>query len=156
MGALSFMGQFVPKVQAGLKRKPGGKRQSIRNFRKRPLKVGEWLALYFAQRSKWCKKLGESEITEVQIVQVSEKRIRIFDFRNDYQRNIRWDLVAQNPRRLKEFLQRLKVAKSISQEAELNAFAEADGFKDWETMKRWWKLTHGPDALPYTGNLYKW
>lgn len=156
MGALSFKGQFVPKVIAGLKHKPGGKRQSIRNFRKRPLKVGEWLALYFAQRSEWCQKLGESTVVEVQIIQVTEKRIKIYDFRNDYQRNIRWDLVAKNPRRLKEFLQRLKLVRSIYQADELNAFAKADGLRNWETMKRWWKLTHGPDALPFTGNLYKW
>jgi hypothetical protein len=158
MGALSFMGQFVPMVELGLTNPthPDAKRQSIRNFRRRPLKVGERLYLYFAQRSKWCKKLGEDSVKNVFIVHITDKRIRILDFRNDHQRNIiNWKAVAEDPRRLKEFIKRLKVVKSITDQSELNTFAKADGFTDWETMKRWWKITHGT-PLNFYGNLYKW
>jgi hypothetical protein len=154
MGALSFMGQFVPMVEAGLKNEPGGKRQSIRNFRRRPLKVGETLSLYFAQRSKWCRKLGTDKIKDVFIVQIAEKYVKIYAFRWDWQRNARWDLM--DAIFLKKAMMSLKLVGVYKKIDELNSFAQADGFKDWETMKRWWIQTHGRDALPFNGNLYTW
>jgi hypothetical protein len=135
MGALSFKGQFVPKVQAGLKNKPNGKRQSIRNYRKRPLKVGETVYLYFAMRTKWCKKIGESIIKSVQDILITEKGVTVYNILSDG---------------------RLKFSRAYTSKATLDKFAKSDGFRNWETMKRWWKLTHGPEALPFRGNLYKW
>lgn len=128
MGALSFKGQFVPKVIAGLKHKPGGKRQSIRNFRKRPLKVGEPVYLYFAMRTKWCKKIGESVIKSVQEIRIDENEVTVYDI-----------LIPRDQR----FFIMLKFNRAYKTKAQLDRFAKADGFRNWETMKRWWKLTHG-------------
>jgi hypothetical protein len=137
MGALSFKGQFVPKVSAGLRGRKNGKRQSIRNYRKRPLKVGEKVYLYFAMRTKWCKKIGESVIKDVRDILITETSIYIFELENGKRKNGG------------EFIQ-------YTSKRTLDKFAQADGFRSWEVMKRWWKLTHGPDALPFRGNLYKW
>ena len=154
MGALSFKGQFVPKIEAGLKRKPGGKRQSIRNFRKRPLWPGERLVLYFAQRSKWCKKLGETKIDKVYVISIDEHIIKVYMFQNPDQFQWRWDLMSKEV--VTKSLKKLELYYTLSEPEILNVFSQHDGFKDWETMKRWWKLTHGPECFPYFGNLYKW
>jgi hypothetical protein len=158
MGALSFKGEFVPKVEIGLTNPshPDAKRQSIRNFRKRPLKVGEWLALYFAQRSKWCRKLGESAVANVYVIRITESFIKVYSFRWSYQINQRWDLIALDPERLEKEIRLLKLENHYKKTIDLNAFAKADGFRDFETMKRWWKITHKLKEIFYTGNLYKW
>ncbi len=135
MPAFSFKGQFVPKVKAGLKNKPGGKRQTIRNYRKHPGKVGQIAYLYFAMRTIWCTPLGEAVIKSVQDVLITEKSITVYD-------------ILDNGK--------LKFSRAYKSKRTLDKFAKADGFRNWETMKRWWKLTHGPDALPFRGNLYKW
>ena len=44
--------------------KDGSKAQTVRHRRKYPTKVGDWLALYWKQRSPECEKLGESVCTE--------------------------------------------------------------------------------------------
>ena len=36
---------------------------------------------------------------------------------------------------------------------DLDAFAWADGFKDWEDMRTWFRATHG---LPFHGDLVMW
>jgi hypothetical protein len=46
--------------------------------------------------------------------------------------------------------------KEITDVEKLNAFAYDDGFANWEEMKRWWKLTHGPKCFPFVGQLIKW
>lgn len=38
-------------------------------------------------------------------------------------------------------------------DSELDAFAEADGFRNWPFMKTWFKKQHG---LPFSGDLIKW
>jgi hypothetical protein len=157
MGALSFMGQFVPLVKLGLTNPthPDAKRQSIRNFRRRPLKVGERLYLYFAQRSKWCEKLGEDSIKDVLIVHINNNHVKLYTFRWEWQKAMRWDLIAKDPEKLKKAIKLLKTFKTLKAKFKLNEFAKADGFTDWETMKRWWKITHGT-PLNFYGNLYKW
>lgn len=148
------MGQFVPKVEAGMRNEPDGKRQSIRNFRRRPLKVGERLCLYFAQRSKWCKKLGESKVNAVHVIVIKEKSVSVYEFRNDEQS--KWPWHEWNPIQVAHYIKRLKLLCKSTNIEELNAFAQSDGFENWCIMKRWWKITHGSQALPYAGNLYKW
>lgn len=130
MGALSFKERFVEPVLAGLQKKKGGKRQSIRNFRKRPLKVGERVVLYYAQRTKWCRRLGEDVIKSVDVVLIH----------NDFIQVIRDG----------------KVHEVYNSKKELNGFARADGFMDFLDMKAFWIKEHGPSPFPYSGNLYKW
>lgn len=49
---------FREKIELGLKR------QTIRKLRKRPIKVGDKLYLYWKLRTKQCEKLGEATCTE--------------------------------------------------------------------------------------------
>lgn len=137
MGALSFKKQFIKPLQLGLKNKKGGKRQSIRNFRKRPLKVGETVYLYFGMRTKHCKKIGESVIKYVQRICIKKDHIKIYV----YCEKCEW----------------WKLDKWITGN-DLNTFAKADGFKDFEDMKSFWIKEHGKkgNPFPYNGNLYKW
>lgn len=141
MGAFSFKERFVEPVLAGLQRKKGGKRQTIRNFRKRPLKVGERVVLYYAQRTKWRRRLGEDVIKSVDVVHIHKDFIQVV---NDG-----------------------KILAVYNSKKELNAFARDDGFKDFEDMKEFWQAEHGQRSVvgkkslvhspfPYSGNLYKW
>ena len=38
-------------------------------------------------------------------------------------------------------------------DTELDAFAEADGFRNWPFMMTWFQKQHG---LPFSGDLIKW
>lgn len=54
-----------------------------------------------------------------------------------------------------------KASKFYSTKAELNRFARADGFTDFDDMKAFWIEQHSKKGeckspFPYTGNLYKW
>lgn len=140
MPALSYKGRFVDYVEAGLKkgrRKKGEriKRQTIRNFRAYPIKPGDILYHYFAQRSKYCRKLGESVCKSAQKIVIRANSITLFNGVDD----------AGHYDKL--------VCPYV---AILNAFAYADGFANWEEMVRWWRLTHGPKCFPFTGQLIKW
>jgi len=137
MPALSYKGRFVEYVEAGLKPQRNGKRikrQSIRNFRKYPVKPGDTLYHYFAQRTKFCRKLGESICESAEKIIIREKSITFFS------RVLGSKPVKCNYRSL----------------VMLDAFAIADGFENWREMKLWWKLTHGPDCFPFVGQLIKW
>lgn len=122
MAALSFKGRFVELIQQGKKK------QTIRNFRKYPIKAGETLYLYYGMRTKHCTKIGEEICKSIQKVTISTIGIHIF-----------YDKIPR--------------PKSLIMIEDVDAFAQADGFKDWEEMKRWWSMTH---ELPFTGQLIKW
>jgi hypothetical protein len=125
MAALSFKGRFAELIVEGKKT------QTIRNFRKHPIKVGERLYLYYAMRTKFCKKLKEAICGSVDKITIRKKSILI-----------------HHPEKSK----RLK----ITEKEKLDRFAVADGFKDFEEMQRWWTLTHGPKCFPFTGQLISW
>lgn len=38
-------------------------------------------------------------------------------------------------------------------DSQLDAFSQADGFRNWPFMKTWFEKTHG---LPFSGDLIKW
>ncbi len=121
MPTLSFKAQFVDKIE---RRK---KTQTIRNYRKHPIQAGDHLYLYYAQRSKWCRKIGEAECLSVSSITITADSIQI-------------GLVGQ-----------------IRTDAEwLNNFSKADGFKSWEEMKSFWIDNHGPDCFPFRGVLIRW
>lgn len=133
MPALSYKGRFVEYVEAGLKpdREPGEriKKQTIRNFRKYPVKPGDTLYHYFAQRTTFCRKLGESICKSADVITIRERSVTI------------------------KYSSGVMVMKS---KGWLDAFAYADGFANWREMKLWWKLTHGPKCFPFTGQLIMW
>lgn len=105
----------------------GTKGGTIRNYGKRnPVLPGQILYLYFGMRTKYCRKIKEAPCVEVWDITVTEK-----------------DAV-------------LKAGESqvwIVHPDTLNQFAVSDGFKDWETMKRYWQLNGG---LPFKGFHARW
>ncbi|HEY3406451.1 MAG TPA: hypothetical protein VGK59_23850 [Ohtaekwangia sp.] len=142
MPALSYKGRFVEYVEAGLKPKPKKderiKRQTIRNFRKIPVKKGSKLYHYFAQRSaEYSRKLGESICTSCRNVILNHKVA----------------LVANQESGTPDWKGSYTEIKTAE---ELDRFAYEDGFANWEEMRKWWVLTHGPDCFPFFGQLIKW
>jgi hypothetical protein len=133
MPSLSYKGRFVDYVEAGLNEnaKPTDriKRQTIRNFRKYPVKPGDTLYHYYAQRTKWCRKLGESICKSADQITIRANSVRI---------------------------KHANGVHIITNKGSLDAFAYADGFANWREMIRWWKLTHGPKCFPFTGQLIMW
>lgn len=146
MAALSYKGRFVEYVENGLnefsssKKIVRVKKQTIRNFRKHPIKVGETLYHYYGMRTKWCKKLGESICTSVHKIVIRKKSITIL-FRGP-------DVRACGGK--------INIAAKLTTKTELDSFAYADGFDDWETMRKWWSITHGENCFPFVGQLIKW
>ena len=121
MPAFNFKGQFVERIQDGSK---GG---TIRKHgKRRPVREGQTLFLYYGQRTKWCKKIMEAPCVEVWAIAISEYGIGMI----------------RNHKRVK-----------LDTITELNRFAVSDGFPDWATMKRYW-LMH--DGLPFEGFHVRW
>jgi len=139
MPSLSYKGRFVEYVEAGLQKPlPKGKRikrQTIRNFRKHPIKPGDTLYHFYGMRTKWCRKLGESICKTSQVVRIAKTEVTVYD-------------------RLENG--RLKFNRAYKGTKKLNLFAIADGFSEWTEMRMWWVVTHGAKCFPFTGNLIKW
>lgn len=101
----------------------GAKRHTIRAERKRPIKVGDKLYMWWKSRSpKEKEKLGESTCTNVLPIFINHDGVNIDE-------------------------------KIIINKAELDNFAIADGFDDWQHMRSWFCDAHG---LPFTGVLIQW
>lgn len=113
MAILSFKKRFAGKVRNG------SKRQTIRAFRKYPITPGETLYLYTALRTKWAKKLREVKCKSVEPITIflNSGTITIGYHDTGYQ--------------------------IFNTTSELNTFAQADGFKNWEDMKAFWIAEHG-------------
>ena len=106
----------------------GRKRQTIRAFRVIPIKPGDMLYLYTGLRTKYARKLGQYPAKSVELIHMH------FNTKND-------DVVI-----LKETV--------YSTQTELDQFAQADGFDDWQDLKAWWKKTHNKKV--FKGTLTKW
>jgi len=122
MPALSFKAQFAPLVESGQKR------QTIRAWRKRPIKVGQRLYLYAGMRTKACRKLGESECTEAIPIEIQ---------------GYSWDARLGQVVLWHEFL---------LWQYEVRQIAVADGF---ETVEEFFKF-FSPDGEKFEGQLIKW
>jgi hypothetical protein len=122
MPILSFKKQFVPEILS--KRK----QQTIRAFRKYPIKSGDKLFLYTALRTKYAKKIGEAICQQSSVIEIKNNSVKI---------HVGTDKLV-----------------SVTYQANLlNHFAKQDGFKDWTEMKTFWLTTHG---LPFKGTLITW
>lgn len=106
----------------------GKKTQTIRKTNR--FKVGDTLQLYTGQRTKACRKLGEAVVIHVCKVIISEDWIETSSSAGTI------DFGAED-----------------TQEA-LNAFAQKDGFKDFEEMKAFFVAQYGD--LPFEGYLIQW
>jgi len=141
MPAFSYKERFVDFVEEGLRLKPRKgkrvKRCTIRNFRKHVTKKGDTLYHFFALRTKWCRRLGTSICKSNRNIIINHHAIFIAKEESGYPE---WKGSYQE----------------IKKPDELNAFAYADGFEDWEHMKRWWIMTHGPGCFPFVGTHTQW
>ena len=133
MAILSFKKRFAGKVRNG------SKRQTIRAFRKYPIVPGETLYLYTALRTKWAKKLREVKCKEVLGIRIflNSGTITLSGIGYGY--------------------------RMLNTTQELNTFAQADGFKNWEDMKVFWVAEHGVKKgkrkvilTKFEGILIKW
>lgn len=109
MAALNFHERFADKVESG------EKTQTIRAFRKIPIKVGEILYLYTGLRTKHARKLGEGKCTSNGVIEIRSDAIYI----------------------------RRRSSKVWIGGKKLDQFARSDGFESWEDMKKWWLNVHG-------------
>jgi hypothetical protein len=123
MAILNFKKRFAPKV------KSGKKRQTIRAFRKYPIKVDERLYLYTGLRTKSTQKLRE-----VTCISVEHIEIRF------YARRLPVVIISNC---------------AIWEPNGLNEFAKADGFQDWLDFQNFWFQEHGPLKV-FKGTLIKW
>jgi hypothetical protein len=69
MPAYSFMAKFVPYVESGVKT------HTIRGKRKHPPRVGQTAYLYTGMRTKGCRFLLKSPITQVDEIRIKEEGV---------------------------------------------------------------------------------
>lgn len=121
MPSLGFAAQFASSVESG------SKLQSIRAPRKRPIKVGDWLALYTGMRQPTCRKLGEAVVESVEEIAIGP-----------YYTNGNSCIAIEHT--------------TLGAEA-ANRIARADGFASWIELADWFDRTHG---IPFSGHLIRW
>ncbi|KKL90115.1 hypothetical protein LCGC14_1907900 [marine sediment metagenome] len=125
MALINFQSQFAKAVEDGTKR------QTIRAHRKYPIKTGEMLHLYTECRTKKARKLKSIICLSVQNIIISELQYEV-------------QIPGEDGFVPIHYLDCLDC---------LDRFAQADGFKNWILMIRWFANTHG---LPFKGTLIKW
>jgi predicted transcriptional regulator len=110
------------------------KRQTIRAVRKYPIVPGETLYLYTGLRTKYCEKLREVKCKSVELIHI----------------HINSGII-------------ILPEQTFNTTKELNSFAKADGFTDWEDMKAFWLQEHGVKKgnrkvilRKFIGILIKW
>lgn len=123
MPAFSFKSQFIPKIEEGTK---GG---TIRKYGKRPpVREGQPLMLYYAMRTKWCKKIKDGTCVELWHVIIKATSIKLSRGAVTFTLDERTSL------------------------SELHQFAVSDGFADWWDMKEYWR----DEGFPFDGFHARW
>lgn len=120
MPSLNFKGQFVDKIIQG------AKTQTIRKYRRFPIKKGDKLYLFTGLRTKWVKKLGEANCSDVFDIKILPDCSVMIKMENDED----FKLIDAN-----------------------EAWVSADGFTSVEQFYKFWRLT---DTLPFSGQLIFW
>lgn len=133
MVAYSFQRQFIAPIVSGRKR------QTIRARRKRHARKGEALQLYTAMRTKNCRLIGRAICASVEGVRL------------DFVKNsvAWWALDAEGP----------DDAGIYTSRADLDHFAQQDGFKNWAEMRAFWDAEHGDEGNTigyFEGVLISW
>lgn len=126
MVAYSFKIRFVHSIVSGRKT------QTIRAPRKRHARVGEVMQLYTAMRTKQCRPIGVAVCETVDAVTLrfgdgGIGRLGSVEFEGEKRRTTA---------------------------ANLDAFAQRDGFESWSDMSAWWRISHGPGD--FTGLVIRW
>lgn len=139
----------------------GTKRQTIRSRRKHAPRVGQRAALYYAMRTKWCRKIKDETITKVVTLIIAtnaktdQPEIILFDRRLE---NLEFQLRDGNIHLL------TKAQATVLRGVGADSLAWSDGFRpdgsslanpagSWELMRRWWAQTH---ELPFIGDVIFW
>lgn len=104
----------------------GTKRQTIRADRKRHARAGEQLQLYTGMRTKHCQLIGRAECLSVWPVTLILREVH--------------SVVLEGFREIY---------------GDLDAFARADGFKDWAELAGFWAANH-PGVEIFDGVLIRW
>jgi hypothetical protein len=101
----------------------GSKTQTIRKPRKYPIKLGDRLQLYWQQRTKNCELLLSACCFACIQIYIYPDGAKLLSFDG-------WEPIEN-----------------------LDQFAIADGFNNWQEMRDWFDKAHG---LPFNGVLIKW
>lgn len=112
----------------------GTKSQTIRADRKRHARPGEMVQLFTGMRTRQCRRLGESQCVEVLPV--------------------RFGFSRRGAAELMQVGERYLITG-----AQMDAFAQADGFADLAAMVGFWWAEHPPDGgnvLTFEGVLIHW
>ena len=120
MVAYSFQGRFVAPIQAGVKQ------QTIRGKRRRHVKQGETIQLFYGLRTKYCTRIGTATCAGISRITVWLDQARIQAADQEYQNR-----------------------------ADLDEFARSDGFRDWPDMLAFWR-EHHPNLEIFDGFLIRW
>jgi hypothetical protein len=123
MALLGFKKMFVAPIRKG------EKAQTIRGFRKVPIKTGERIFMYTGLRTKHCKKICEAICIGQAWIRIAHNKVAIGA----------WE---KNPKLF------------LDMRSELNSFAHHDGFTGWEDLKQFWIKEHGKDCFPFKGVIY--
>jgi hypothetical protein len=140
MVAYSFKRMFVPAIRIGLgldpvDPEPGArrpKRQTIRANRYRHARPGEQLQLYTSMRSRLCELIGKARCTQTPAIAIRFPK----------------------PYRKVESVH-VSGGETIRGAAALDAFAQSDGFADWQSFREFWAENH-PGVLDFGGVMILW
>lgn len=125
MVAYSFQRRFIAPIEAGTKS------QTIRAVgKRRHAKTGDVLQLYFGQRTQYCRKIiADRPCTRVERVRINH--------------GLKTVVLGEDGGPL------------LMRKWDLDLFAIADGFKDWEDLAQFWATFH-PGVSFFDGLLIGW
>ncbi len=148
MPLYGFKERFCPFVMDGTKK------QTIRAYRKRPTRPGDFAYLYYGLKTKYAKRLLEPQkIKEVKTVVIMKDCILVLD--TDKLSEAEAALIISG-----KFPKGKMNHQVLMHEGELNDFAWSDGFRFDDVEQRYgcfrlMKMYFG-NSLPFVGNLIKW
>lgn len=135
---LGFQKQFVADVLSGKKK------QTMRDLRKRPFRPGDDLQMYHGLRTKQCQKLGDSVCTVTKEIVVRSMESTV----NKGSWPMWKSSIYTNHNYLNDNNLNLKLCL-------YDAFARADGFRDFNNMCDWIFKTH-PKCRHDEGKGFTW
>ena len=160
MPAYSFKERFVPMVL------DGSKPHTIRSRRKKGFaKIGDTLYLYFAMRTKWCRKLREEKCVDVRTIIIYKLKTRKEEYGIIlYDERLQDDEIIYNRKGVYKRTKAPHIDRTLLHPQDADTLAWRDGFRPegstlenpagaFELMMRWWQQTH---VLPFVGDIIYW
>ena len=137
MVAYSFKARFEAPILAGLKHgclTPEMKRHTIRADRRRHVRSGEAIQLYYGMRTRQCRLIGVGICTWVAPIYM---------------------LLAPAGEGGEVTIMRPDADYTGHTQEELDRFAQGDGFRDWADLLAFWAKEH-PDQQTFSGVIINW